>query len=458
MGMLEKEFVISGFETRPVIRRANPSPEAQEIIDEDAAYIATTTKALPIVAKQAKGCVVLTVDGNVLLDFAAGVGVVNVGHSHPAIVKAVQDQAAQLVHFAGTDFYYELQTRLAKELAAVVPGAERQKVFYTNSGTEAIEAAVKLVRWSTRRPQLIAFQRAFHGRTMGSLSLTSSKIVQRERFFPGVPGVHTVPFPNPYRNPFRIDGYEDPEALNGVVLGLLEELLETQLPPREAAALVAEPIQGEGGYVVPPTTFFRQLKKVLDAHGILLIADEVQTGFGRTGKMFAMEHFGVRADVTTVAKALGAGLPIGAAVFDARLDFGVSGAHSNTFGGNLVACAAALANLEVFRREKLVERAARLGAVLGRGLQEIQGTDPQIGDVRGLGLMWAAEFVKDPKSRQPDKAARDRVLLEAHKRGLVLLPCGPSAIRFIPPLVISEEQIQGGLDVLREAVKAGRAG
>lgn len=454
--MLEKELAITGREARPVIRTPVPGPKSKIIVEEDSFYIATTTKTSPIAAVSGKGSVVLTVDGNVFLDFAAGVGVLNTGYCHPTVVQAVQGQAAQLMHFAGTDFYYAIQAELAKELTQVTPGAAKQKVFFTNSGTESNEAAMKIARWSTKRPQFLAFGRGFHGRTLGSLSLTSSKIVQRERFFPATPGVHLLPFPNPYRNVFGLDGYEDPDALTQAVLRYLEEVLDSQLPPSEAAALFTEAVQGEGGYVFPPKTFFSQLHKILDTHGILLVADEVQTGFGRTGKMFAMEHYGVKPDITTMAKALGSGLPIGAAVFDAKLDFGVPGAHSNTFGGNLVACAAARATLRVIREEKLVERSARLGDRLAKRLTEFQATHPPIGDARGLGLMRAIELVKDRKTKTPDKELRDRIIVEAYRRGLVLLPCGKSTIRLIPPLVLTEEQLEGGCDVLAEAIQAAR--
>lgn len=457
MPALEETHEITGRESRPVIRSPLPGRKAQFIIEEDSVYIATTTKATPIAGKVGRGAVILTEDGNVFLDFTSGVGVTNTGHCHPAIVKAVQEQAARLMHFAGTDFYYEVQAELARELNDLVPGGFSKKTFFASSGTESNEAALKVVRWSTRRPQILAFGRAFHGRTMGSLSLTSSKTVQRERFFPTLPGVHTIPFPNPYRNPFGIDGYADPKQLTSVVLNLLEEKLDTEAPAAEVGAFFVEPIQGEGGYVFPPKDFHAQLKKILDAQGILLVADEIQTGFGRTGKMFAMEHFGVTAPVVTMAKGMGSGLPIGACVFDAKLDFGVPGAHSNTFGGNLVACAAARATIRVMREERLVERAQRLGEVLGRGLRELQPQASSVGDVRGLGLMWALEFVKDSKSRVPDRDVRDRVIKEAYQRGLAILPCGLSAIRVIPPLVVSEEQIEGGLQVLREALKAARA-
>jgi 4-aminobutyrate aminotransferase len=450
--MLEKEFVITGKETRPKLHGAFPGPAAQRVVAQDETFIATTTKTGPVAIREAKGCIVLTVDGDVLLDFAAGVGVNNTGHCHPRVVQAVKDQADRFLHFAGTDFYYDVQNRLAERLTQVVPGAAQQKVFFTNSGTESTEAALKIAAWSSERGQFIAFRRAFHGRTHGSLALTNSKTVHRERFRP-IAGVHHVPFPNAYRNPFGIDGYADPAALTSAALGMLEELFETALPPAEAAAMFVEPVQGEGGYNVPPQDYYPRLKKILDAHGVLLVADEVQTGLGRTGKMLAMEHFGVRPSITTLAKALGSGLPIGAAVFDAKLDFGVKGAHSNTFGGNPVACAAALATLDVLEEERLVERAAKLGPTVGKRLREIQAESTGIGDVRGLGLMWAAEWVKDPKTKAHDAKRRDAVLQECYRRGLVLLPCGASAIRFIPPLTITQEQLEGGLEVFREAVR-----
>lgn len=455
--MLQEEFVITGSEARPQLRSGFPGPRARFIIDEDTSWVATTTKTSPIAMLRGRGSVVLTVDGDVFLDFASGVGVLNTGHAHPRVVQAVQDQAGRFLHFAGTDFYYEIQADLAKRLAQAVPGPVRKKVFFANSGTEANEAAMKVALWSTKRRQFLAFRRAFHGRTMGSLSLTNSKRVHRERF-PSIAGVHHVPFPDPYRNLFGIDGYADPDALTQAVLASVEEVFDTVLPPDDCAAMFVEPVQGEGGYNFPPAGFYPRLKKVLEAHGIPLVADEVQTGYGRTGKMFAMEHYGIAPDVTTVAKAMASGLPIGAAVFDAKMDFGVSGAHSNTFGGNPVACAAAQATLDVYRDEKLVERAARLGPHLGRRLREIQEGHPGIGDVRGLGLMWALDFVKDPKRKTPDKETRDRVVVEAYKRGLILLPCGPSSLRVIPPLVVTEAQIDGGCDVLAEAVHPAAPG
>ena len=450
---MESTLTITGKESRPEIRVPPPGPADRRIIDEDALYMATTTKASPIAARMARGTVVLSEDGNVFLDFTSGVGVTNTGHSHPAVVKAIQEQAAKFLHFAGTDFYYDVQSSLAKELSRIVPGPFAKKTFYTNSGTESNEAAIKIVKWSTRRPLLLAFTHAFHGRTQGALSLSSSKAVHKERFFPSMPGAFAVPFPNPYRNPFNIDGYEEPDELSHLVLNLIEDLLDAAAPASEVGAFFVEAIQGEGGYVLPPKGFFPRLKTLLDEHGILMVADEVQTGFGRTGKMFAMEHFGVAPQLTTMAKAMGSGVPIGACVYDAKLDFAVTGAHSNTYGGNPIACAAGLATLRVIREEKLLEHAQRMGEVLDKELRALQTEFPRIGDVRGLGLMYATEFVKDSK-KTPDKDLRDRVIHEAFVRGLLLLPCGKSSIRYIPPLVVTTEQIHGAMDVLRGALKA----
>jgi 4-aminobutyrate aminotransferase len=448
-----KTVDITGDETAPRITTPPPGPVGRAIIEKDHRYLATTTKTAPLVARKAKGAVVLGVDGNVYLDFCAGIGVLNTGHGHPGVLAAVQRQLGDLVHFAGTDFYYQVQADLAERLAGLAPGGGARKVFFANSGTEANEAALKLARWSSKRSQFIAFQRAFHGRTMGALALTSSKTVQRERFFPTMPGVHTVPFPDPYRNRLGIDGYEDPQALTSGVLGFLEDLLESQLPPSEAAAMFVEPIQGEGGYNFPPLGFHKALKKVLDAHGILMVADEIQTGIGRTGKMFAMEHYGVSPQIMTVAKALGSGFPIGACVFEAGLDFGVSGAHSNTFGGNLVSAAASLATLEAIQSEGLLANASKVGRHLGKRLDELKDEHAAIGDARGLGLMHAIDLVKDHKTKTPDTALRGKVVQSAIAKGLIVLPAGRSAIRFIPPLIVNAAQVDGAIEVLEAALK-----
>jgi 4-aminobutyrate aminotransferase len=434
----------------PRIKVTPPGPKAKRIVGKDTKYIATSTKCSPIVAKSAKGAVVEDVDGNLLLDFATGIGVLNTGHCHPTVVKAVQDQAAKMMHFAGTDFYYSAQADLAEMLTKVTPGKFAKKVFFTNSGTEAIEAAIKVTRWSTGRKRFIAFMNAFHGRTMGSLSLTASKPRHQGRFFPTMPGVTHLPFAYCYR--CRL-GLEYPGCDMMCVRTLEEHYFQTFLPAEEVAACFIEPIQGEGGYVVPPKEYFPLLHKILKRHGILLVDDEVQAGFGRTGKMFAIEHWGVTPEIVTVAKGMASGMPIGACVFDAKYDFGVEGAHSNTYGGNPVASAACMATIEVIQKEKLAQNAAKLGKHLRKRLDEMQSKFEKIGDVRGIGLMQATELVTNRKTKKPAAKYRDKVVEISYKTGLVLLPCGTSGIRYIPPLNISKMELDAGLDVLEKAFR-----
>jgi 4-aminobutyrate aminotransferase len=451
-------LLLTGSESRPVIKTPIPGPNAQRIIEKDHQFVATTTKTSPIAGKRGKGSVIEDVDGNILLDFTSGIGVTNLGHGHPAVDAAVREQFTELVHFAGTDFYYEVQAALAERLARATPGDANKKVFFTQSGAESVEAAIKVAKWSTERTQFIAFLGAFHGRTHGAGALTASRVIQRGRFFPFMPGVVHVPFPDPYRNIWGIDGYDDPEELSSRAISFIEDQILTRvLPPEELAAAFVEPVQGEGGYVVPPAGFYRQLQKLLGGHGALLVADEVQTGFGRTGRLFGMEHEEVVADVTTMAKGIANGYPLGAVAYKAHLDFGVKGAHSNTYGGNLVTCSAALAVLDVLEGSDVLPQSRARSEELVAGLREMQEGDPGIGDVRGRGLMIAFDMVKDPRKRDHDKPRRDRIIQEAWKRGLILLPCGTSAVRIIPPLVVSAEQVAGGLEVLREAVRATRA-
>ncbi|MBW3581509.1 MAG: acetyl ornithine aminotransferase family protein [Euryarchaeota archaeon] len=446
---------LMGTEARPNIKVPIPGPNAQKIVDKDHEWVATTTKTSPIAGKRGIGSVVEDVDGNILLDFTAGIGVVNLGHCHPAVNKAVQEQMASLVHFAGTDFYYEVQAELARRLAEKAPGAKRRKVFYTNSGAESVEAAIKVAKWSADRRQFLAFQGAFHGRTAGAGSLTASKPVQRARFFPTMPGVTHVPYANPYRNVWGIDGYDEPEELVSRTIGYLEDFVfKTHLPPDEVAAFFTEPVQGEGGYIVPPKGFYKRLKGLCEDHGILYVADEVQTGFGRTGKWFGIEHEEVEPDIMTLAKGIANGFPMGACVFDAELDFGVKGAHSNTYGGNLISCTAALTVMDVLEKEPIFDNVEARGKELKKGLMEIQEDEPRVGDVRGRGLMVCADFVTDPKTKGFDTEGRDKMIEASWKRGLMLLPCGKSGIRFIPPLVVSQEQVEGALEVFRDAVKA----
>lgn len=442
---------------RPDVRVPIPGPLSQKIVERDHRALLTTTKTSPIVARSASGCWVTDVDGNRLLDFTSGIGVVNVGHSHPKVVRAIQEQAARLVHFAGTDFYYESQVEYAERLAQATPGRFAKKVFYSNSGTESNEAAIKLAK-ARGRQHLVAFVGAFHGRTMGSLGLTASKTVHKKGFFPWMPGVSHVPFPNPYRNVWGIDGYERPDELADKAIDYIETtLFGTVLPPDEVAGIWFEPVQGEGGYVVPPRAFLPKLRKLADKHGILLVADEVQTGFGRTGKLFACEHFGVEPDILSLAKAIANGVPMGAIVARADLDYPQSGRHSNTYGGNVLATTAALATLDALQSERVVENAASVGAHFETRLRELASRHEAIGDVRGLGLMLATEFVKDRRTKEPDLKLHQRVVEEAAKRGLILLPCGKNSVRYIPPLVITRDEVDVGVEALDAALKAATA-
>ncbi|HUR62713.1 MAG TPA: acetyl ornithine aminotransferase family protein [Candidatus Thermoplasmatota archaeon] len=448
-------MAITGSESTPLIKTPIPGPRAKAIIKRDEQFMMTTTKTAPLVGHEARGAVVEDVDGNRLLDFASGIGVLNTGHCHPKVVAAVQDQAARLMHFAGTDFYYDVQTRLAERVTKKVPIPGRSKLFYCQSGTEANEAAIKIAKAGTGRPLFLAFLGAFHGRTQGSLALTASKTKHKQAFFGMMGGVTHVPFPNPYRNTWRIDGYADPAELSNRAMEYLEGILDTVVPPQDVAGLFWEPVQGEGGYVVPPKMFPGALRKLCVTHGIQLIADEVQTGFGRTGKWFATEHYGIEADIVTVAKAMGSGFPIGATIARADLDYKEKGRHSNTYGGNLVGCAASMATMDVIEEEDLVRNSARMGDRMGRQMQEMMDGHEGVGDHRGLGLMRALEFVT--REGAPDPKLRDAVEQQAWKRGLITLGCGKSSLRVIPPLNVTREQVDGGMAVLREALSAAKA-
>lgn len=439
----------------PRIREPPPGPRAKEIIERDNRYLATTTKALPLAVKRATGSVIEDVDGNLYIDFTCGIGVTNLGHVNEDVLEAVEAQLKEIWHFAGTDFYYQIQVDLAETLARLTPGDFPKKVFFTNSGTESIEAGIKLTRWNRRGKQFLAFLNAFHGRTMGSLALTASRAVQRERFFPWMPGVTHVPYAYCYRCPYQLT-YPKCDLWCAKIIE--EEYFMSVIPPKDIAALFFEPIQGEGGYIVPPPGWAAEVERIARENGILLVADEVQTGIGRTGAMFAVEHTGVVPDAIAIAKGLGSGLPIGALVFDARLDFGVKGAHSNTFGGNPVACAAGLATLRTIEKEGLLKRAIVLGERTHKRLEEMRERWPIMGDNRGVGLMRATELVRDQKTKEPAVKERDALLEEALKRGLILLPCGESTVRYLPALTIEEELLDEGLNVLEEAIRAVSTG
>jgi 4-aminobutyrate aminotransferase len=437
-------------EKKAVIKVPVPGPKAREIVERDTMYLATGTKSAPIVAKKGLGVVVEDVDGNSFLDFTSGAGVINTGHCHPKVVKAIQQQAAELIHFAGTDFYYDVQVKLAEKLVKITPGKFEKRLFYTNSGAESIEAAFKLARWTSGRKQNIAFIGAFHGRTMGALSLTASKPVHKDRYFPTVPGVNHLPYAYCYRCAYKL---EYPKCDMWCAKILEEVYFQAHLPPQEVAAIFMEPIQGEGGYVVPPREFARELRKICNRHGILFVDDEVQAGFGRTGKWFCIEHYGVEPDMITLAKGIASGMPMGAMVFRKELDWKVQGAHSNTYGGNPVACAAALATIDVIEGEKLMENAKKMGDYLHKRLLELQQKHMCIGDVRGIGLMQATEFVKDRKTREVATELRNNIEEIAWKNGLMLLGCGRTTIRYIPPLVVTRDQIDQAMDILDLSIR-----
>ncbi len=436
---------------RPDIKTELPGPNARRIIEGDQRWISPSyTRAYPLVIRRGRGAMVEDVDGNLFLDFSAGIAVVATGHSHPEVVAAIQQQAADFIHMSGTDFYYESMVTLAEKLAATAPGPTPKRVFYTNSGTEAVEAAMKLARYATGRTHFIAFHGCFHGRTYGSLSLTASKAVQRERFGPLLPGVVHAPYSYPYRCPLGAP----PEKCAEACLGYLENvILRASVSPREVAAIVVEPVQGEGGYVFPSAEFLQGLERLCRQHGMLLIADEVQSGMGRTGKWWASEHYGITPDIITVAKGIASGMPLGAMIARADLMTWPPGAHASTFGGNPVCLAAALATVRLLEGG-LIENARRLGDyILGR-LADWPQKHPLVGEVRGRGLMVALELVRDKKSREPAHEEREAVVRGAFKRGLLILGCGRSTLRLMPPLLIDQEQADCALEILEASLVA----
>lgn len=427
-----------------------PGPRSAEVVARETRTVTTGTKTAPIAVKHAKGLLVEDLDGNVFLDFTSGM-VAAVGHSHPKIAAAIADQAERWLFINSPDFYSPLQAEVAERLTKLVPGIKGKKVFFCNSGTEANEAAIKATRWNKpTRKRLIAFLGAFHGRTMGANSMTASKIAQRARFTPNMPDVHHLPYASCYRCPYKMT-YPSCDVW---CARILEEVYFKQLiPPDEVAAIFVEPIQGEGGYFVPPPEWVRVIRDIAERHGIAYVDDEVQAGMGKSGKLLAIEHHGVTANCTSLGKALGSGVAVAAQVIDADLDFGAQGAHSNTFGGNGVALAAVKATLDIFEEERLVERAAELGEYFVAKLRELQERFTKIGDVRGKGLMLAIDFVADRASRTPDVEYRDRVLGNCFKHGLMLLPCGFSALRFTPALVVDREQIDQAVAILDLSIR-----
>lgn len=427
-------------QTVPDIRTEIPGPNARALLERDRLYLSPSyTRIYPLVCARGSGAVIEDVDGNRFLDFTAGIAVTAAGHCHPEVTRAIQEQAAQLIHMSGTDFYYRPEIDLAERLALLAPGPFPKKVFFTNSGAEALEAALKLARWHTGRSHAISFFGAFHGRTYGAMSLSGSKLVHRKGFSPLVPDIHHVRFPR------GCPGC--PLAGCACVRDIEETLLRRIVSPDEVAAIFVEPIQGEGGYHVPPAGFLPALRALCDRYGIMLVADEVQTGFGRTGKMFASEHFNVTPDILCLAKGIASGMPLGAIVARDDVMNWPPGSHASTFGGNPVSCRAALATLDLLEGG-YIANAAQRGSQLIAGLEALRAKYPFLGEVRGLGLMVAADVVHADHPGRPDPERRDRLVQSAFRNGLLLLGCGESAIRFCPPLCITADQVAAALRVL----------
>ncbi|HTR65090.1 MAG TPA: acetyl ornithine aminotransferase family protein [Terriglobales bacterium] len=435
----------------PRLKTALPGPNAKRVLAGDEKYLSPSyTRSYPLVAKEGRGIVISDVDGNEFFDFSAGIAVTSTGHCHPDVVAAIQKQAGELIHMSGTDFYYENMVTLAERLSKVAPMKGPHRIYYGNSGTEAIECALKLARYHTKRQNVIAFLGAFHGRTMGALSLTASKPQQKRRFGPLVPGVTHVRYPDMYRGPAA---GEDPEkfALN-CALYIEEKLFKTVLPPEEVAAIFVEPVQGEGGYLVAPTVFMQELRRICDRHGILLVCDEVQSGVGRTGKWWAVEHSGVEPDMITIAKGIASGMPLGIVMTKAEVMDWVPGSHASTFGGNPVCIAAALATLDVIEREKLVQNSATVGEYILDRMADWPRKHRLVGDVRGRGLMIGVDIVKDKATKEYAAAERDRIIELAFERGLLLLGCGPSAVRLSPGLVVTKDEAEVAVEILEESI------
>ena len=440
-----------------------PGPKSRKIKKMDEKYLLTSTKLkvmddetgrnIILAVEEGKGSALRDMDGNVYVDLISGVATAPIGHCHPKVVEAIQKQTEKLINYVGQDFYNEPQVKLAKKLVEITPGNPSKKVFFSNSGTESIECALKLAKSHSKRSRMLSFIGAFHGRTFGSLSVGGSKPVHFKGFSPLVPGcqVTHVPYCYCYRCRYRL---EYPDCNMWCVDYIREILFQTLLPPEDVSALIAEPIQGEGGYVVPQDEFFPRLRKICDEFGILMIADEVQTGFGRTGHMFAMENWGVNPDIICMAKGIASGVPLGATVAKSTLDFENEGSHSNTFGGNPIACEAALATIQVIEEENLKENAKKVGNHILKRLKELMEDQVLIGDVRGKGLMIGIELVKDRDAKTPAPEEADSLIMESLKRGIILLPCGMSTIRILPSLNIPLEMVDRAIDIFEDALKA----
>lgn len=426
-----------------------PGPKAKQIIERDKAVISQSyPRGIPFVMDHGRGTEVWDVDGNHFLDFSSGIAVASTGHSHPRVVKAIQEQAEKFIHIS-SDFYHKNWVELGEKFNEIAPFRGEAVSFMTNSGTESIEAAIKLARYNTGRSQFIGFLGGFHGRTMGAVTFTASKPKYHQGFYPLMNGVVHVPFPDPYRP--VLESRPGEKYGETVVRYIEEQVLAHLLPAGEVAGILIEPIQGEGGYIFPAEGFFPALRLLCDKYGILLIVDEVQSGMGRTGKMWAIEHFDIQPDIVCAAKGIASGMPLGAMIARAELVTWSVGAHGNTYGGNPIACAAALATIELLQ-DGLIQNAREIGEYMKDALEEIQVRHPSIGEVRGKGLMIGVDLVKDRETKEPASDLRDRVVEEAFIRGLILLGCGDSTIRLIPPLTVTKTEVDEALMTLDDAI------
>ena len=434
----------------PHLATALPGPKAKKVVERDHGVVSPSyTRDYPLVARTGRGALVDDVDGNTFLDFAAGIAVVATGHCHPQVVAAIQKQAADLIHMSCTDFYYEGMVTFAERLAAIAPGKTPKRVYFGNSGTEAVETAMKLARYHTKRDKFVAFHGCFHGRTMGSLSLTASKAVQRKHFGSLLGGVFHAPYPNTYRGAYGVR----PESAAADALAYLEnELFKRLCDPSDIAAIFIEPIQGEGGYLAAPAEFLQGLERICRKHGIMLVADEVQSGMGRTGKWWASDHAGVEPDILCTAKGIASGMPLCAVIAKADVMDWKPGAHASTFGGNPVSIAAGLATLDVLESGALAN-AARMGDYIFRQIDEWRERHKTVGDIRGKGLMIGIEFVRDQKTKEKAPAVRDQVIQAAFRKGLLVLGAGENSLRLCPPLIIDEEQADFALQTLDACIR-----
>ncbi len=435
----------------PKIVVSPPGPKARELIKKDEKFISPSyVRCYPLAIESGKGCILKDIDGNEYIDFNSGLVCLNVGHCHPKVVDAIKKQSEKFLHYSNTDFYYRPAINLAEKLCEVTPGRFDKKVYFGNSGAEAVEAAVKLSKWHTRKQRFIAYISAFHGRTLGALSFTASKPVQKRYFFPMLPGVTHVPYPNCYRCPFKLSY---PDCDYWCVDFIDEMVLQKYVPPEEVAGILIEPIQGEGGYVVPPPEYFKRLKRIADKYGILMIDDEVQAGMGRTGRWFAIEHWKLEPDIVCIAKGVASGLPLGVIVSRARLMDWEGGSHASTFGGNPLSCAASLAVIDVIEEEKLLENATKQGNYIKKRLENLKDECEILGDVRGKGLMIGAEIVENKDTKKPAKEKATEIMMRCWKRGVAIITCGASTLRIAPPLIITRELVDAALDIVEDVIK-----